>query len=167
MQGYLVTTVIPTVLAGLQSITEETLSDHFGDSPNMAARLRTLRANNTIDDQLVREAHHWRLVRNVLMHGGGQITQQTVDEAGKLHQGGAINFKEFSLWGPLLDAGYGGVLVPITAAARTPPYAVGTAAKRIQIIAGEHIEVGLGDVLAAGSVWAQILAQVTSSTAQP
>jgi hypothetical protein len=74
---------------------------------------------------------------------------------------GEINFSEFSLWGPLLEAGHGGVPVPITPAARTPPYAPGTAAKRTPIVAGQQIEVGLGDVLAAGSVWAQILAQAT------
>jgi hypothetical protein len=161
MQKYLVTAVIPTVLAGLQSIAEETLNDHFGDAPSLAARLRTLRKNNVIDTRLASEAHFWRLVRNVLMHGGGRITQSTENEAQRLLSQGEIDFSEFSLWGPLLEAGHGGVPVPITPAARTPPYAPGTAAKRTPIVAGQQIGVGLGDVLAAGSVWAEILAQAT------
>ena len=113
MQKYLVTAVIPTVLAGLQSIAEETLNDHFGDALTLAARLRTLRQNNVIDARRASEAHFWRLVRNVCMHGGGRITQLTENEAQRLLSQGEINFSEFSLWGPLLEAGHGGVPVPI------------------------------------------------------
>src|SRR5688572_22419378 len=34
MQRHFVTAVIPAVVAGLQSIVEETLNDHFGDAPS-------------------------------------------------------------------------------------------------------------------------------------
>ncbi len=160
MQKHLVTAVVPTVLAGLQSIAEETLNNHFGDTSTIAGRLRNLRKNNVINAGLASEAHFWRVVRNVLIHGSGRITQSIESEAQQLRSKGEIGFSEFSLWGPLLEAGRG-IPVPITPAARTPPYVPGTTAKRTPIIAGRRIEAGLGDVLAAGSMWAQILAKAT------
>ena len=161
MQAYFVTALIPTVLVGFQSIAEETLNNHFGDSLPVAARLRVLSKNRVIDGSLSSEAHFWRLIRNVLMHGGGRVTQSTQKEAQRLLLNGEIDFTEFSLWGPYLDAGHGGVPVPITPASRTPPYAPGATAKRIAIVEGQQIKVGLSDVLAAGNVWAQVLARAT------
>ncbi|WP_430232302.1 hypothetical protein [Nitrosomonas communis] len=48
MQQYFVSSVIPTALAGLQSIAEDVLNDHFGYVLGIARRLRSLRSSNII-----------------------------------------------------------------------------------------------------------------------
>ena len=161
MQRYFVSAVIPTILSGLQAIAENTLNNHFGDGPKIGKRLRALRDARTIDVNLASEAHFWRFVRNVVAHGNGTISAHTVEEVRQLRATGEITFTEFVLWGPLLDAGHGGVPVPFIPAAQTPPYASGSTAQRTEIRAGNKIEVGLGDVLACGRTWAKVLSVAT------
>ena len=108
-----------------------------------------------IDADLASEAHFWRIVRNVVTHGNGTISSRTATEVQRLRAAGEITFTEFALWGPLLDAGHGGVPVPFTPAAQILPYASGSTARRTQIHAGSQIEIGLGDVLACGRTRAE------------
>lgn len=160
MQQYFIESVIPAMLAGLQSMAEEALNDYFGNSLSISSRLRNLHTSKIIDKDLLNEAHFWRLVRNVSAHGNGTVSQATENEASTLLSKGEINFTEFSLWGPLLDAGHGGVPVPLTREAQKPPY-TSVGSKKTPILTGNKIEVGLGDVLACGRAWSRVLRATT------
>jgi hypothetical protein len=161
MQRYFVSAVIPTVLSGLQAIAEDTLNQHFGNSRTIARRLKALRTARTIDVDLASEAHFWRIVRNVVTHGNGTISPDIEVQVQDLYAAGQITFTEFALWGPFLDARHGGGPVPLTLAMQAPPYAPGSPAQRTPARAGNHLQMGLGDVLACGRTWAKVLSAAT------
>jgi hypothetical protein len=44
---------------------------------------------------------------------------------------------------------------------RQPPYAPGSPARRTPARAGNHLQVGFGDILACGRTWAKVLSATT------
>jgi hypothetical protein len=160
MQEHLLSRVIPVLLLAVQSIAEDALNDHFGTTSKISKRIRDAVRTGHINSFTADRAHHWRLTRNVIAHGDGMISSQTEAEVVGLLAKDEIKFSEFVFWGPTLDAGYGGVSVPITDAAVRDPGNPGSAAIRTPIKAGRAIAIGLGDLLAAGYVWSDVMKAV-------
>jgi hypothetical protein len=163
MQAHLLQTIVPVTLVAIQSIAEDVLGNATAPPMNTLRRIAHLVSTGRIDRALASEAHHWRMVRNVIAHAQGVIDSQTETEAAKLLAEGKVSFSRFKLWGALLDAGHGGSPVPIIdQAVRT----LDSGVLSIEIQAGERVDIGVGDLLAAGKTWASLIeaAALTSSS---
>lgn len=161
MQRHLLSTVVPGFLPSIQAVAEDVLNDSMGGTPSIFTRIENACVLGSIDRSLASRAHHWRIVRNVLAHGGGVISKRTEDEVGDLHARGLIDFTKFNLWGPLIDAGCGGTLVPIHAEAVSNPTSP-TNPIVIPALEGLRMEIGLGDLLAASKIWSRLIQRICS-----
>jgi hypothetical protein len=65
MQSNVLDRVIPSVLPSIQSVAEDVLNDHFGNSSKISTRIEDATASGVIDRQLASKAHYWRITRNV------------------------------------------------------------------------------------------------------
>jgi hypothetical protein len=165
MQNHVLDRVIPSVLPSIQSIAEDVLNDHFGNNSSIYSRIEDATASGVVDRQSANKAHYWRITRNVLAHGGGIISFRVEREVKDLLLANKILFNQFLFWGPLLDAGHrdipDAVHVPIIDAAVANPQNPGTQCQPIAIVAGNKIQIGLADLLAASEVWAAVIHIVT------
>jgi hypothetical protein len=165
MQNHVLDRVVPSVLPSIQSIAEDVLNDHFGSTASIFSRIEDAAASGVIDRQLASKAHYWRITRNVLAHGGGIISPRVEREVRDLLQANKVLFNQFLFWGPLLDAGHrdipDAVPVPIIDAAVADPQNPGTQCQPIAIVAGNKIQIGLADLLAAGEIWATVIHTVS------
>jgi hypothetical protein len=161
MQNHVLDRVIPSLLPSIQSIGEDLLNDHFANVSSIYSRIEDAVAAGSIDRPLASKAHYWRITRNVLAHGGGIISPRTEWEVMDLFAAKTILFDHFLFWGPLLDAGHrdipDAVPVPIIDAAVANPQTPGAQCQPINIRAGNRIQIGLADLLAAGEVWADMV----------
>lgn len=157
MQGHLLARVVPSFLPAIQSIAEDELNDHFGGVASIYSRIESAVASGAIDRVLASRAHYWRITRNILAHGNGVISSRVVSEANNLAQKSEILFTSLVFWGPLLDAGQGGVPVPIVERAVAQPDQPEPSSKSVAIVAGNIISIGLADLLAAGDTWADVV----------
>ncbi len=165
MQSNVLDRVIPSVLPSIQSVAEDVLNDHFGNSSKISSRIEDATTSGVIDRQLASKAHYWRITRNVLAHGGGIISPRVEREVRDLLAANKVLFNQFLFWGPLLDAGHrdipDAVHVPIIDAAVGNPANPGTQCQPIAIVAGNKIQIGLADLLAASEVWATVIHTVS------
>jgi hypothetical protein len=161
MQSHVLDRVIPSLLPSIQSIAEDLLNDHFGNTTSIYSRIEDAVASGLLDRPLASKAHYWRITRNVLAHGGGVISARVEREIADLFAAKKILFNQFHFWGPLLDAGHrdipDAVPVPIIDAAVANPHSPGAHYQVVDAKAGNKIQIGLGDILAAGEVWADII----------
>ena len=164
MQRHVLDRVAPSFLAAIQSIAEDELNGRFGNHASIYSRIEQSVRVGLIDRQLASNAHYWRIVRNVLAHGGGVISQRTEQEVNDLHADGKILFDKFIFWGALLDAGHNdipdAVLVPLIDSAVANPHDPAEECPEINVLSGNKIQIGLADLLAAGDVWASMIQNV-------
>lgn len=151
MQENIRSRLFPAFFITVQSVAEEEINGYYGDSKNMSQRIKQMVAEKKVPPDLASEAHHWRVIRNVLVHGSGIIRSETVREINALRSKNEISFKQFEIWGPL---------VIINATVIHNPRHPGSKATAISITAGNNVEVGLGDILASGDVWAEFLRSI-------
>jgi hypothetical protein len=157
IQRRLIEQVVPAALTTIQTIAEETINSLGSNKQDISLRLSKERRDGWLNQRTCESAHHWRLVRNVLLHGNGVISKITIKNTDKLRRSGEFTLDEFTFWGPLLNAGHGGVPVPLTSEAVVNPCNPGPQAIRVPIKVGERLCVGLADVLAAAYVWSQVI----------
>jgi len=161
MQNHILDRVVPSLLPAIQSIAEDLLNEHFGNTPSIKSRIEEAVTSGSLDRPLASKAHYWRITRNVVAHGGGIISARVESEIIDLLAAKKILFNQFQFWGPLLDAGHrvipDAVPVPIIDAAVANPHTPGENCQVIDAKAENKIQIGLGDILAAGEVWADII----------
>ncbi len=157
MQAHLLDTVVPVTLVAIQSIAEDILEASCGNQLGAFHRIESLVTEARIERDVASAAHYWRIVRNVLAHAQGVIDVATEQEVAGLRSGGQILFDRFKFWGPLLDARQGGVPVPIVDRAVVAPEQPDPELPYIEIVAGNRLKIGIGDLLAAGNVWGKLI----------
>jgi len=165
MQNHVLDHVIPSVLTSIQSVAEDVLNDHFGNNSKISSRIEAATASGVIDRQLASKEHYCIITRNVLAHGGGIISSRVEHEVRDLLAANKVLFNQFLFWGPLLDAGHrdipDAVPVPIIDAAVGDPQNPGTQCQPKAIVAGNKIQIGLADLLAASEIWATVIHTVS------
>lgn len=168
MQAHLLNTVVPVTLVAIQSIGEDILEGSCGNQLRAFWRIESLVSEGRINRDVANAAHYWRIVRNVLAHAQGVIDIATEQEVARLRSEGRILFDRFKFWGPLLDAWQGGVPVPIVDRAALASEQPDPDLPYIEIVAGNRVKIGIGDLLAAGNVWAKLIeaAALSPATAQ-
>jgi hypothetical protein len=85
------------------------------------------------------------------------IDVRTVRELNDLRARGIILFDSFKLWGPLLDAGHGGTLVPVVERAVATPDQPDSALPDVTRAEGNRLSLGVADLLAATEAWARLI----------
>jgi hypothetical protein len=156
MQENIRSKLFPAFLVSVQSLAEERISEHYGDSKKISRRIEQMVAEGKVSRDLASEAHHWRLIRNVVAHGNGIISESIVSEFQVLTTKGRILFTQFEVWGPLISTGENAV-APITKEVIQDPRHPKSHANVIKITAGNSVKIGLGDILASGYTWAEFL----------
>ena len=71
MQNHILDRVVPSLLPAIQSIAEDLLNEHFGNTPSIKSRIEEAVTSGSLDRPLASKAHYWRITRNVVAHGGG------------------------------------------------------------------------------------------------
>ena len=160
MQGHLRQFVYPAIMIAIQSLAEDMLNTYYRDINIISVRIEQAVNENKITRNLASEAHYWRIVRNVIAHGNGEISQCTERDFQKLNSLSKILFTEFILWGPLVKTAEG-TLAPITDEVVSNPRNPKAKGIITPITESNRLEVGLGDLLAAGTVWADVINLIT------
>jgi hypothetical protein len=157
MQDELLTTVVPVTLVAIQSIAEDVLKGTPFGKQRVSDSIESLVKSGKIGRDLASEAHHWRLVRNVIAHAQGVIDQKTVKDLADLKRDGLVTFDRFKVWGPLISDGDGCPPVPLVARAFSSPRPPDASLPEIEVTLGAQLTVGACDLLAAGEVWAALM----------
>lgn len=159
MQAHLLSKVVPSFLPSIQSIAEDELRSHYGNTASAYDLIESMADSNVIDRKLASRAHHWRIARNIVAHGGGVISKRTEQEVIDLKAKGKVDFSQFLLWGPLLDAGHGGTLVPLTEKAIADPENP-IPILNVSITEGSKLPIGMVDLIAATDVWSAVIGKL-------
>ncbi len=157
LQEFILERLVPSAIVTFQSLAEDIINDKYGNFQSISSRINQAKDNGDISSSLANDAHYWRLTRNIIAHGGGEISSSVEQEIYRLHNNGRISFTEFKFWGKLLDAGHGGTLVPIIKEAVDDPLNPNQNPIIVAAIAGNRIELGMADLLAAGMTWTKYI----------
>lgn len=148
-QKLLIDELIPSLLIAVQAVVEESLPGR-----GFKSQIESLVGSGKVSRAQASECHHWRFVRNAIAHSAGVIDQQLVDEFNNMKTKGEVLFTAFRLHGRLLDAGQGGVPVPLSPAVAADPRVGGAS---VPIVVGQSLSVGVGDLLGSGVAYAVLL----------
>ncbi len=163
MQEYLERKTIPSILPYIQSVAEATLRDKLQTQDKISQIIESL-AKSNISRELASKARYWRITRNIIAHGTNKITKSTENEINRLTKSGAILFRNFGFWGPLIhirpDDFSEGAKIPLTAEAVASPQEPSGQFFSCEAVAGESISIGMADLLAAAEVWADVIDSV-------
>jgi hypothetical protein len=157
MQRILRSDVVPFVLAAIQSVGEDCLRAQYSGRDIKHLIEQAFDAGD-VDRDLASRAHYWRVTRNVLIHNGGQINHQLVEEVQRLRESGWILFDRFVFWGPMVDTAEGRQCSLTVEAIQDPSNPDPGQTTEIEV--GNEVRLGLGDLLAASEAWADIVEAV-------